>query len=65
MSSTVQTSPAFLRPSEVATLLRCSRQTIYSRISNGTIPAVRLDPHSPLLVPRRELERQLFEGRTS
>jgi excisionase family DNA binding protein len=60
MSSTVQTSPAFLKPSEVAKLLRCSRPTVYARIAAGSIPSVRLDEHAPLLVPRRELENRLF-----
>jgi excisionase family DNA binding protein len=60
MSSTVQTSPSFLKPVEVAKLLRCSRPTVYARIAAGTIPAVRLDAHAPLLVPRRELENRLF-----
>jgi excisionase family DNA binding protein len=60
MSATVQTPPAFLTPREVAQLLRCNRGTVYSRIRAGSIPAVRLDENSPLLVPRRELERRLF-----
>jgi excisionase family DNA binding protein len=60
INENVQTRPSFLTPAEVAQLLRCRRQTVYSRIQNGSIPAVRLDPHSPLLVPRRELERRLF-----
>jgi len=55
-----QTAPAFLKPAEVARLLRCSRPTVYARIAAGTIPAVRLDAHAPLLVPRRELENRLF-----
>jgi excisionase family DNA binding protein len=59
--TTIETSPTFLRPSEVARLLRCSRQSVYRRIEAGSIPAVRLDPNAPLLVPRRELERRLFE----
>jgi len=60
MSSTVQTSPAFLKPAEVAKLLRCSRPTVYARIAAGTIPAVRLDEHAPLLVPKEELEARLL-----
>jgi excisionase family DNA binding protein len=56
MSENVQTtSPAFLTPREVAALLRCRRQTVYDRISKGSIPAVRLDPNAPLLVPKAEL----------
>jgi excisionase family DNA binding protein len=58
--TTTETVSPFLRPSEVARLLRCSRGSIYRRISNGTVPAVRLDEHGPLLVPRRELENRLF-----
>lgn len=65
MSNQVQTAPAFLKPAEVATLLRCSRPTVYARIAAGSIPAVRLDLHAPLLVPRRELERQLFGRETA
>jgi excisionase family DNA binding protein len=60
MSTTVQTMPAFLKPAEVAKLLRCSRDTVYSRIRAGTIPSVRLDENAPLLVPRHELENRLF-----
>jgi excisionase family DNA binding protein len=60
MNMQTQTAPAFLKPAEVARLLRCSRPTVYARIAAGTIPAVRLDAHAPLLVPRRELENRLF-----
>jgi excisionase family DNA binding protein len=60
MSNTIQTAPAFLKPAEVAKLLRCSRPTVYARIAAGSIPAVRLDPNAPLLVPRRELEAKLL-----
>ena len=63
MSQTV-TEPTFLRPSEAARLLRCSRQSVYRRIADGSIPAVRIAEHGPLLVPRRELENRLF-GRES
>lgn len=59
MSQTV-TEPTFLRPSEAARLLRCSRQSVYRRIADGSIPAVRIAEHGPLLVPRRELENRLF-----
>ena len=59
MSQTV-TQPTFLRPSEAAHLLRCSRQSVYRRIADGSIPAVRIVEHGPLLVPRRELENRLF-----
>lgn len=61
MSENVQTAPAFLTPREVAALLRCRRQTVYDRISKGSIPAVRLDPNAPLLVPRERLEALLRE----
>jgi excisionase family DNA binding protein len=61
MPKIVQSSATFLKPSEVAKLLRCSRPTVYARIAAGTIPAVRLDEHAPPLVPRRELERCLLE----
>jgi excisionase family DNA binding protein len=50
-----------LTPQETARLLRCSRQSVYRRISNGSIPSVRLDATAPLLVPRRELELRLFQ----
>jgi Helix-turn-helix domain len=58
----LQTAPAFLTPREVAVLLRCRRQTVYDRISKGSIPAVRLDPHAPLLVPRERLVALLSRG---
>jgi excisionase family DNA binding protein len=46
---------------EVARLLRCSRQSVYRRIHDGSIPAVRLtDDAGPLRVPRTELERWLY-----
>jgi excisionase family DNA binding protein len=60
--STIETRAELLTPREAAQLLRCSRQSVYRRISNGSIPAVRLDEHAPLLVPRRELEQRL-QGR--
>jgi len=60
-NATSQT-PVFLTPREVAALLRCRRQTVYDRISKGSIPAVRLDPKAPLLVPRERLEALLRRG---
>jgi excisionase family DNA binding protein len=59
-TNTTSQTPAFLTPREVAALLRCRRQAVYKRISNGSIPAVRLDERGPLLIPRRALEARLF-----
>ena len=59
MEQTV-TSQTFLTPREAARLLRCSRVSVYRRIAAGSIPAVRLDAHAPLLVPKAELENRLF-----
>lgn len=53
-------APQLLKPAEVAHLLRRSRQAIYDGIKRGSIPAVRLDEHGPLLIPRRALEARLF-----
>ena len=60
MSESETDRSEWLTPIETARLLRCSRPTIYRRIAQGSIPAYRLDPNAPLLVPRRELEQRLF-----
>jgi len=59
MSEELPTGPTYLTPREVAGLLRCRRQTVYVRISRGSIPAVRLEERGPLLVPREALEERL------
>jgi excisionase family DNA binding protein len=59
--STIETRPVLLTVPEVARLLRCSRQSVYRRIRDGSIPAVRLtDRQGPLRVPRAELDRWLY-----
>jgi excisionase family DNA binding protein len=59
--SAVETRPALLTVPEVAMLLRQSRASVYRKIANGTIPAVRLtDEHGPLRVPRAELVQWIY-----
>jgi excisionase family DNA binding protein len=51
----------FLKVSEVARRLRVSRPTIYRRISEGQLPAIRVGNDSgPLRVPERELDAWLY-----
>jgi excisionase family DNA binding protein len=61
--TTTETISPFLRPSEAAALLRCSRQSIYRLVARGEVPSVRLSPTGPLLIPKDELRRRLNEGR--
>ncbi|HYT52869.1 MAG TPA: helix-turn-helix domain-containing protein [Gaiellaceae bacterium] len=59
--ATVETRPMLLTVPEVARLLRCSRHSVYRRIADGSIPAVRLgEEHGPLRVPSDELDHWLF-----
>lgn len=55
-------TPELLTPAEVAELLRCDRSTVYRRIREGTLPAVRLGwaPQDPLRIPADELHEQLY-----
>jgi excisionase family DNA binding protein len=48
---------AVLTAREVQELLRLSRSTVYARISDGTIPSVRIGGR--ILIPRAALERLL------
>jgi excisionase family DNA binding protein len=54
-----------LTPLEVAELLRVNISTVYRRIREGTLPAVRLGyaPQDPLRIPADELHAQLYGGR--
>ncbi len=56
MTSTA-TPPRLLTIAEVAERLRVSRQTVWRRVRDGSIPAVRLGdvPHSPLRIDERAL----------
>jgi excisionase family DNA binding protein len=52
---------ALLRVADVADLLGVSRMTVYRRIHDGSIPAIRLtEPLGVLRVPRDGLERWLY-----
>jgi excisionase family DNA binding protein len=56
--------PYLLTVNEVATMLRCSRASVYRKISAGQIPAVRLnDRLGPLRVVRGELGQWINERR--
>jgi len=55
-----ENDPLVLTVLETAALLRISRNTAYSLISQGKIPAVRLGKR--LLIPRRALLRLLGGG---
>jgi excisionase family DNA binding protein len=64
----MQTSerPALLTVKEASALLRCSEQSVYRKIQNGTLPAVRLTGRvGPLRVVRSELGAWLDSRRTS
>ena len=56
-----------LKPTEVARRLGVSVPTVYRRIQDGSLPAVRLghDERAPLRVPEYELEAWLYGERTS
>ncbi len=59
--ATAVTSEEFLTVAEVAARLRCSPVTVYRRIHDGSIPAVRIGNDVGLLrIPARELEARLF-----
>lgn len=63
--TTAATPETFLRVADVARLLDVSPVTIYRRISDGTLPAVRLGSWGPLRVRASELERVLVESEQS
>ena len=54
------TSDDYLTVHEVAGMLRTSRFTVYRRIKNGEIQAVRVGPHGPLRVPRAAIDNLLI-----
>ncbi len=49
----------FLSVREVARRLRLSDLTVYRRVWDGTLPAVRLSERGALRIPAAELERLL------
>ena len=51
----------FFTPPEVAAALRVGRRTVYRKIANGEIRAVRVGSgtHAPLRIPSSELGRVL------
>jgi excisionase family DNA binding protein len=50
------TSPRLLRTAEVAKLLGLHRNTVYRKISDGSLPAVRIGEDGSLRVDAAELE---------
>ena len=46
----------FLTVSEVAARLRVSAPTVYRRVQDGTLPAVRLSQHGVIRIPSSALE---------
>lgn len=44
----------FYRPTELATLLGCTRQTIHNRLKAGVLPSVKVGGHR--LIPKSVLE---------
>jgi excisionase family DNA binding protein len=56
--SAIAENSTFLTVEEAAELLRVSAPTIYRRIHDGTLPAVRVGQR--LLVPRDELVERLY-----
>ena len=63
--ATAATRETFLTVPEVARLLRVSEPTIYRRVSDKTLPAVRVGPWGPIRIRASELERVLEISRTS
>jgi excisionase family DNA binding protein len=53
------TPSRLLSPAEVAKLLGLHRNTVYRKISDGSLPAVRLGEEGPLRVDAGELEEWL------
>jgi excisionase family DNA binding protein len=62
-----ETEPHPLTVPEVAARLRVSKPTVYRRIWDGILPAVRVgnSPTSPLRIPSDELEAWLDESRAA
>jgi excisionase family DNA binding protein len=63
--STSETEPRLLTVPQVAARLRVSRPTVYRRIWDGSLPAVRVgnSATSPLRVPTDELNTWLDKSR--
>jgi excisionase family DNA binding protein len=61
MPTSATAEPEFLTVPEVVRLLRCSKPTVYRRITDGEIPAVKLGTtqFAPLRIRRDELEAWL------
>lgn len=57
--------PVLLTVAEAATFLRVSRPTIYRRVADGTLAAVRIGELGPVRILARELERFLGSGESS
>lgn len=56
---------SLLSPAEVARRLGVGRMTVYRRIADGSLPAVRISGDAgPLRVPADELERWIERRRT-
>ena len=61
MSTAATHEPRFLTPREVARTLNVSTATVYRRISEGSLPAVRVgEGFGPIRISRDELECWLF-----
>lgn len=48
---------------EVARVLRCSRHTVYRRVDDGTLPALRVGDGGPLRFEARDVYRLLRPAR--
>ncbi len=57
-------TPGLLKVDEVARALRCSRHSVYRRVADGSLPAMRIGARGPLRVRVYDLERLLQPART-
>jgi excisionase family DNA binding protein len=53
-SSATPAGSLFYRPTEVAALLGCTRQTVFNRLKAGLLPSVKVGGHR--LIPKSALE---------
>jgi excisionase family DNA binding protein len=60
MMTSLANAPDFLTVPEVAVILRTHANTVYARIQDGTLPAVRFGRR--LVVPRAAIERLMSEA---
>ncbi len=61
MTTAATSETRLLTVPEVAERLRVSRPTVYRRIAEGSIPAVRIGERSgPLRIPENELREWLY-----